>query len=127
MKIMVNSVHIYFRVLTDIFNNCVKIGNFPDILKYADIKPIFEKGDTTDKTNYKPISTAYNLSKAFEKLIYAQINSFMEPKLSKYLAGFRAKHITQHALLKMIETWRAMSNKGHKVEAIIMNLSFLAN
>ena len=25
-------------------------------------------------------------------MIYAQINSFMEPKLSKHLAGFRAKH-----------------------------------
>ena len=56
-------------------------------------------------------------------MIYAQINSFMEPKLSKFLAGFRAKHNTQHALLKMIETWRAMLNKGNKVGAIIMDLS----
>ena len=55
-------------------------------------------------------------------MIYAQISSFMEPKLSKYLAGFRAKHNTQHALLKMIETWRAMLNIGNKVGAIIMDL-----
>ena len=47
----------------------------------------------------------------------------MEPKLSKYLPGFRAKHNIQHALLKMIETWRAMLNKGNKVGAIIMDLS----
>ena len=31
-------------------------------------------------------------------MIYAQTSSFMEPKLSKYLAGFHAKHNTQHAL-----------------------------
>ena len=77
----------------------------------------------TDKTNYRPISTFSNFSKVFEKMIYAQISSFMEPKLSKYLAGLRAKHNTHHALLKMVETWRAMLNKGNKVEAIIMDLS----
>ena len=47
----------------------------------------------------------------------------MEPKLSKYLAGFHVKHNTQYALLKIIETWRAMLNKGNKVGAIIMDLS----
>ena len=123
MKFVINSVHIYSQVLTNIFNDCVKSGNFPDILKYGDITPVFKKGDTTGKTNYRPISTLSNFSKVFEKMIYTQINSFMEPKLSKYLAGFRAKRNTQHALLKMIKTWRAMLNKGSNVGAIIMDLS----
>ena len=61
----------------------------------------------------------------FEKLIYAQINKFMEPKLSKYLAGFRPKHNTRHALLKIIETWHDMLNKDNKVGPIIMDLSIV--
>ena len=89
---MTKSVHIYSQLLTNIFNDCVKSGKFPNILKYADITPVFKKGDPTDKTNYRPISTLLNFSKVFEKMIYAQINSFMEPKLSKHLAGFRTKH-----------------------------------
>ena len=89
---MTKSVHIYSHLLTNIFNDCVKSGKFPNILKYADITPVFKKGDPTDKTNYRPISTLLNFSKVFEKMIYAQINSFMEPKLSKHLAGFRTKH-----------------------------------
>ena len=68
------------------------------------ITPVLKKGDTTD-------------------MIYAQINSFMESKLFKYLSGFPAKHNSQHALLKMIETWRAMLNKGNKFGAIVMDLS----
>ena len=32
MKVIVNSVHIYSQVLTNIFNDCVKSGNFPDNL-----------------------------------------------------------------------------------------------
>ena len=47
----------------------------------------------------------------------------MEPELSKYLAGLLAKHNTQHALLKMIETWLAMLNKGKKLGAIVVDLS----
>ena len=55
-------------------------------------------------------------------MIYAQINSFMESKLSKYLADFQAIHNSQHVLLKMTETWRAMLNKGSKIGVIIMDL-----
>ena len=113
---MINSVHIYSQITTNIFNDRVKSGKFPDILKYADITPVFKTGDVTDKTYYRPISTLSNFSKVFEKMIYVHINSFMEPKLSKYIAGFRARHNTQHALLKML-------NKGNKVGAIIMDLS----
>ena len=43
VTIMVYMVHIYSQVLTNIFNNCIKSGNFPDILKYADITPLFKK------------------------------------------------------------------------------------
>ena len=89
---MINSVHVYPQVLTKIFNDFEKSGNFPDILKYAVILHQFSKrGDVTDKTNYRPISTLSNFSNVFEKMIYAQINSFMKSKLSKYLAGFSCK------------------------------------
>ena len=72
-------IQIYLQVLTKIFNDCVKRGNFPDILKYADIRPDFKKGDTANKTNYRPISTLSNFSKVFQKMIYGQINSLIEP------------------------------------------------
>ena len=109
--------------LTIIFNNCVRNRKFPDILKYADITPVFKKGNTTDKSNYKPISTLSNFSKILEERIYSQVNSFMESKLSKYLAGFRRNHKTQHTLLRVIESFRALLNKNQKVGAIIMDLS----
>ena len=89
VRIIKNAAHVYSPRLTIIFNNCIRNGKFPDILKYADITPVFKKEDTTDKTNYRPASTLSNFSKIFEKLIYSQVHSHMEPKLSKYLAGFR--------------------------------------
>ena len=71
-------------------------------MKYADIRPVLKKGDTTDKTNHRLISILSNFSKVFEKLIYAQISSFIEPKLFQYLANFHSKPNTQHALLKQL-------------------------
>ena len=115
---MVNSVHTYSHAITKIFNDSSKSGNFPDILKYADITPVFKKGDKTDKSNYRPISTFSNFSKVFQKMIYAQVNSFMEPKLSKYLAGFHKNYNTQYSLLKMNETWRSMLKKAIKLEQL---------
>ena len=47
------------------FQRLCKKWNFPDILKYADITPVFKKRDTRDKTNYRPISTLSNFWKVF--------------------------------------------------------------
>ena len=123
MRIIKHAAHVYSHRLTIIFSNCIKSSKFPGILKSADITPVFNKGDTADKSNYRPISTLSNFSKIFEKLIDSQVNSYMEAKLSKYLAGSRRNHNIEHALLRMIESWQALQNKGQKVGAIIMDLS----
>ena len=102
----------------------IKIGNFPDILKYLEITAALKKVDTTDKYNGRPISTRSNFSKIFEKLIFTQINSsFIKPKLSKSLADFPKNHVTKYALLKIIEKLDPMLNKGNKARAIVMDFS----
>ena len=41
MRIIKDAAHVYSHRLTIIFNNCIKNNKFPDILKYADITPVF--------------------------------------------------------------------------------------
>ena len=55
-----------------------------------------------DKQNYRPVITLSNLLKVLEKLIYFQINTYMNDKCLKYLTGFCKNHNTQDALLNMI-------------------------
>ena len=50
------------------------MGKFPDILKKAEVTPVYKKIDVNDKQNYRPVSTLSNQSKVFEKLIYALIH-----------------------------------------------------
>ena len=54
IKIIVNLLHVYYFPFKNLFGDCVKSRKFPDMLKYADIIPVFEKGDTTEKTNCRP-------------------------------------------------------------------------
>ena len=49
MRNIKKTAHVYSYRLIIIFNNCIRNGMFPDILKYADITPVLNKRDTTDK------------------------------------------------------------------------------
>ena len=104
VSVLKESVSAYYEKLTDIFNNCIRSGTFPEILKKSEVTPVFKKGDPTSKTDYHLVSTLSNFSKFFEKLIYLQLNNYMQNKFSIYLIRFQKNHGTQHALLKMIET-----------------------
>ena len=101
-KILKQHAQIYSKKQPDIFNESIKIGKFPDILKKAEVMPV---------------------SKVFEKLIYSQINTYMSDKFSKYLTGFCKNHNTQHALLNMIENWKGNLNKGNKIGSISIDVS----
>jgi hypothetical protein len=50
-------------------------GIFPAWLKYAQIVPVFKKGDKEQPTNYRPISLLTSFSKIFEKVIYKRLDN----------------------------------------------------
>ena len=84
INILKNSIHIYSEKLTNIFNECLINGKFPDTLKRADVTPIFKKGNDNEKENYRPVSMLSTFSKVFEKLLFEQINDHMQSKFSKH-------------------------------------------
>ena len=75
------------------------------------------------KEIYRPVSILSNFSKVFERLIYNQLNDFIETKFSKFLTGFRKNHNAQNALLRMIENWKMQLNKRNRIGVIVMDLS----
>ena len=109
--------------LTDCINSAILNGVFPDELKLADVTPLYKKSDPEDKTNYRPISVLPSLSKVYEKILYKQLNSFFETKLSPHLCGFRSKYSTQHALSNLLFNWQNCLDKSGVVGTILMDLS----
>ena len=109
--------------LTDFINSAILNGKFPSELKMADVIPIFKKDDPFEKANYRPISLLPSLSKVYEKLIYQQVSTFFENKLSPLLCGFRSRYSSQHVLLNLINKWHSCLDNSGVVGAILMDLS----
>ena len=72
-KILKLSINYISSPLTYICNRMLLTGIFPTRLKYAEVKPIFKKGDKNTTSNYRPISLLTSFSKIFEKVIYNRI------------------------------------------------------
>ena len=72
-------------------NNSFQTVNFPNELKLAEVTPVYRKKDPLNKENYRPVNVMSHVSKIFEKIVYEQINSYMEPRFSHLLCGLRKK------------------------------------
>ena len=115
ISLIKNFATCYCEKLASIFNDCLKENKFPNLIKIAEISPVFKKLDNASKDNYRPISTLSNFTKLFESIPFTQLNRYMQNKFRKNLTGFRKNHNTQNSLLRMIESW--------KVGVMIMDLS----
>ena len=111
-----------YKLLID-FNISITDGTFPNNLKNADVSPIFKKGDRLDKSNYRPISILSALSKIFERLLFEQINEYMNPKLSIHQCGFRKNMSAQNCILLMLEKWKKCLDKKGKAGILLTDLS----
>ena len=47
----------------------------------------------------------------------------MTSKFSPFQCGFRKNHNSQYSLLKMIEVWKKIFDKGNEIAVILMDLS----
>ena len=59
-----------------LFNNSLPERTFPECFKTAKIIPIFKSGDSNSTVNYRPISMLPFLSKIFERLMCARLDSY---------------------------------------------------
>ena len=89
VSVMKQFANCYCEKLTNILNDCLKENGFPNLMKVAEISPVFKKLDNTSKDDYRPISMLSNFAKLFESIIYSQLNDCMKSKFSKYLTAFR--------------------------------------
>ena len=88
----------------------------PDLLKMANIIPLFKKGDRQGYNNYWPISLILNLSKLIKKLAHMRLYNFLEKHslLFEKQYGFRAKISTNHALIDIVDKIQDICDNAHK-------------
>ena len=100
VSILKQCVDAYLPFLTISINCFSRENTFPEELKHSEVIPLHKKSeviplhkklDPLQKENYRPVSLPPDVTKVFERIIYKQINTYMEDKLSKC---FRKSHGT---------------------------------
>ena len=108
-------------MLTDFIKYALSRGIFPDSLKVANITPVHEKDEATDKENHRPVSVLPLFSKIFESCLWSTWS--ISGKLPSLLCGFPKAHSSQHALFKLLQAWQEELDKSGFVATILMDLS----
>ena len=96
---------------------------FPNILKTANVTPIFKNDDPALCNNYRPNSLLSNISKIFEKIIHARLSAFLSANnvLYEKQFGFRNQHSTSHALIEITEKIKQVCDSGKFACEVFLN------
>ena len=99
-------------------------GTFRDCFKIAKIIQIFKSGDSNSTVNYRPISMLPFLSKIFEKLMCAGLDSYLKLKniLCANQFGFRKNSNTSDAIIEFLDY--VYSSLDSKQSTIAVYLDF---
>ena len=103
--------------ITTMCNRSLEEGWLPESQRHAILKPILKKDglDAKDVKSYRPISNLTFISKLVERLVNLQLTEFLEKSglFPKLQSGFRARHSTETALLKVMSDIMASTDKGN--------------
>ena len=108
-----------------IFNNIVRQGRYPNLLKIACITALYKSGDKLSPNNYRPISSLSTLNKIFEKLIHSRLSNFFENNGIFYNKqyGFRKGKSTSDAVNDLLgNIYESMNDKKY-CGAVFLDLS----
>ena len=110
-----------------IFGNILSTDTYPDIWKFANVTPIFKKGDKQLIQNYRPISLLSLCGQIFEKIIFNNLYKHLTTHhlITKNQSGFRPGDSTTNQLIDLVdEIHQAFdSTKSLEVRAVFLDIS----
>ena len=99
-------------------NSCIRTASFPDNLKNALITPVIKDSrlDSENLKNYRPISNLPFLSKILERVLYIQLEHYIEQQhlYANFQSAYRKNNSCETALLRVMnDIQQEMFNKNH--------------
>jgi Reverse transcriptase (RNA-dependent DNA polymerase) len=123
-KILKECINIISPPLTELINQSLNEGLFPNQLKIAKIIPIFKAGDRTLIENYRPIALLSVISKIYEKIVRTRLLKYLDEKniINMHQYGFRKKSNTETALFDLINRIQCLIQKKRKTGIVFYDL-----
>ena len=75
LKEIIKNLAVPLRV---IYNKSLVCGEFPTIMKLAEIVPLYKAKEQYLENNYCPISLLTTMSKILEKIVYVRVYNFLQ-------------------------------------------------
>jgi exonuclease III len=112
-------------LLCHITNLCFAKGDYPKQLKIAKVIPVHKGNETTNPSNYRPISLLSSLNKIVEKVISTRLVGFLTDQniIYPYQFGFRTNHSTELSLIETIDSIRENIDQNYYVGGLYIDLS----
>ena len=111
-----------FRYLAECTDEVLRNSKCSESLKLFDAVPVYKEKEPTDKSNFRPISILFLLSKVFEKVIFDQLCNYINQFLNSLLCRFRKAHSAQHALFRLLQVGEKELDQCGFVGTILMDL-----
>ena len=111
--------------LSIVFNKSMVAGEFPNIMKLAEIVPLYKGKEHYLETNYRPISLLTMMSKVLEKIVYQRVYTFLQEtgQLYENQFGFRESHSCGHVVGQVINgIVKGLENKVNSA-CVLLDLS----
>ena len=111
--------------LVEVFNKSLSKGEFPTVMKLAEVVPLYKGKEHYIETNYRPISLLTTISKILEKIVYQRVYCFLQStgQIYENQYGFRANHSCEHAIGQVVGTIIKSLEKRQYSACILLDLS----
>lgn len=113
--------------LLTLINLCLSLGCVPAAFKHAVVRPLLKKPnlDPSVLSNFRPVSHLPFLSKVLEKVVFIQLQAFMQKNsvLEKFQSGFRSRHSTESALLRVHNDIALSVDAGSPAVLVLLDLT----
>ena len=107
--------------LTEVCNKSMMIGEFPTVMKLAEVVPLYKCKEHFLESNYRPISLLTTISKVLEKIVYQRVYNFLQDthQICENQFGFRANHSCEHAIGQVVSSL-VKNNENRKYRCCVL-------
>lgn len=113
--------------ITEIINKSLHLCYVPEDFKMANLKPRLKKpgADTSQLSNYRPVSNLQFISKILERAVAAQITRHLEERhlMDPLQSAYRRGHSTETAMLRVKNDIDTILDEGDGVLLVLLDLS----